>query len=426
MSEWQEYPNDSRIHSCRWDWCRNTYSTIFELIDHVTQDHVRTAVPCRLGDLSALLRAEEGIGGSISGLSESFDMEFANLSSSLPSPSAMSPITHAPLPFIDFSSPQTTRDRPSKRRRGMGSVSTSPLPVARLTSEKRNSSLTPSRRQNTPSFVMLASLAEATDVISNPELPDLDTMISNSLLPKRTTPRPVGTPKSNSTPRPLNSQSFSGSDESVERHLTQSAEMDPDAEDDDDDDGNAGNSFVLQPSSVAAESSENLYTGELNWVDEPAQSMDMPRSRSQSPSQSTSQSQRSDTTFHPSSPISLAIQRKQSWYQSRPKKSPIFGATQDSPRTSSAPHQNVFPLSSPCLNKQKTTQPQTPSPTTYRSGSLKIHATPKDSGRSQAAPGGNDLPTHAGWSELSLQSTSQLFDFPLQTQAPYRSQSLSQ
>jgi hypothetical protein len=54
------------IHGCRWAWCRLTFSTNKELVQHVIYEHVRRAIPVMRRDIPMLRRAEEGFGESIS------------------------------------------------------------------------------------------------------------------------------------------------------------------------------------------------------------------------------------------------------------------------------------------------------------------------------------------------------------------------
>lgn len=58
--------NSLEINACRWSWCRLTFLTNAELIHHVINDHVYTAIPIRRMDIPILKRAEEGIGESLS------------------------------------------------------------------------------------------------------------------------------------------------------------------------------------------------------------------------------------------------------------------------------------------------------------------------------------------------------------------------
>lgn len=50
--------------SCRWAWCRLTFSDNAGLVHHVLHDHLRRAIPVRRRDISMIKRAEEGKGES--------------------------------------------------------------------------------------------------------------------------------------------------------------------------------------------------------------------------------------------------------------------------------------------------------------------------------------------------------------------------
>lgn len=54
----------THIHSCRWDWCRLTFSSNVLLVHHVVHEHVHKAQPVRRHDVPLLRRAEEGLGES--------------------------------------------------------------------------------------------------------------------------------------------------------------------------------------------------------------------------------------------------------------------------------------------------------------------------------------------------------------------------
>lgn len=253
-------------------------------------------------------------------------------------------------------------------------------------------------------------------------MPDLDTLISNSIA--TTSGQKLFTTPDRSRENPR-SQSFSGSDGSVERHLTQSADMDFDSSFDD---------GIMRANGLG--NPENLYAGELNWTDD-EHSQNRPRSRSRSPtpsqsSQSQSQSQ-SESQLQPTSPPfpidttpprspNLPIQIRQSWYQtpgrvSRPKR------THHPPSPASIlTRQNDASASS---NASPEAQHGAPTPTkTYLSGSLKIQS---PAGRPNQPHDGTLNPSDImSQPQTAYQSASQMSTFFPQTQAPYRSQSTSQ
>jgi hypothetical protein len=53
-----------QLFSCRWAWCRLTFSDNVGLVHHVLHDHVRHAIPVRRRDISMIKRVEEGKGES--------------------------------------------------------------------------------------------------------------------------------------------------------------------------------------------------------------------------------------------------------------------------------------------------------------------------------------------------------------------------
>ncbi|KAJ7684007.1 hypothetical protein B0H17DRAFT_1073243 [Mycena rosella] len=339
----------SQYSVCRWNWCRNTYPTVSELLQHVQEAHVQTTKPCCLRDIPLHIRAEEGWGESMSGMTQIYGSHseapnhLENPSLSLLSPPASSPIPEVQSPIVESRSLQGTPERPAKRRRVM--PHDPPLPPSRSNSAQPPALAPPSQRLNrTPSFSTLAlpSGSGSAEPIQNPMFPDLDALIAGALRPK-----PVSTPD-------RSSQSFSGSDCSVERQLTQSVDMDLDT------------SFA----------DENLYAGELNWDGEPTD--EHPRPRSQTPSQSSqSQSQPRRVSSHPSPASILARQDT------------VFKAQSSSPAK------------------------------TYLSGSLDIHSPPQPDGGTVDP---RDMLSQSRYFEIASQAAS----YVLQTQAPYRSQSISQ
>ncbi|KAF7301821.1 C2H2-type domain-containing protein [Mycena indigotica] len=222
------------VYPCRWKWCRSVYNTTAELVKHV-QNHVQAEQPCRLRDLAEQLRAEEGIGRSISlGLGTN-----SQNSHSLDSFEAL----RQPLAMLSHSS----------------------------SSSSLANALSPVLRPTTPNLSAIENTSTP-DAIPNPELPELDTMISQQLSPSSRLP-------------------FYGSqdsDISVERQLTQDLDM----------------SFDVSQS--------NPYAGELNWT-----------GTSQSQSQSYSQ-QHSSASSSSSSQSQAGITQQRSTYT--PTRQPWYGS----------------------------------------------------------------------------------------------------
>ncbi|KAJ6539524.1 hypothetical protein B0H19DRAFT_363256 [Mycena capillaripes] len=414
MSQSSEYLN----LQCRWNWCTVVAPTAVDLLEHV-REHVRRTRACYVRDIPLHIRAEEGVGDSISGITigSGSNQSVTNnsypaldLSPSLPFPPASSPIPVAAIPTIDFSLLPSTPERPVKRRKIMSPANHSPsLSYSRSNSPRPPSETPPAQLPtSTPNFSTLASSSESAQAIPNPGFPDLDTLISNSLA-GGSVPKPLSTPTRTLPYENIGSQSFSGSDGSVERQLTQDVDTSFD---------DAPNSDEIVRANSLGDS-QNLYAGELNWDDE--STPNLPRSRSPTPSQSQSQRQRSSASvIDPSSRLSrdIPIQRRQSWYQSprrtsNPNKSP-FGVQQTPPTSS---------LTRPDPNTPSSQSPISTPVKTYLSGSLKIDSTPELRYGGTINPSVlHELPQYP---DFQSQSHSQI-PFVIQTQAPYRSQSMSQ
>ncbi|KAJ7129489.1 hypothetical protein C8R44DRAFT_872751 [Mycena epipterygia] len=382
----------SQIFECRWGWCRDAFATVPELLAHVRHDHVQKTVPCPLWEIPMLIRAEEGEGESMSGITIGFQSysqsgaqdnnSAVNPSLSLPSPPASSPIERFQSPTTGLS--QSPSERAAKRRRVMP-----PPSPSRSRSPSLTPPLTPPPRgpNVTPTFATIASQLEPdSEVIPNPKFPTLNTLIAGALAPR--------TPNKTRSQENPGSKSFSGSDRSVERHLTQSDDMDFDDTSFD----RAIMNFddeILRANGVG--DLDNVYREELHWSDEPAP--DFPRSRSQTPSQS-SQSQ---------------SQSQQQRSPGRPKKTvqPPSPATILARQNGSSPFS--YSSSPRALSKAQNRLLATPIKT-FSSGSLKIH--------SPVSPGQSGTVDPNILSQPSYPS--QMESFVLQTQAPYRSQSMSQ
>ncbi|KAJ7094605.1 hypothetical protein B0H15DRAFT_129960 [Mycena belliarum] len=274
---------------CRWKWCRDTYDSQNELLVHVRK-HVRETEPCSLRDVSLHIRAEEGLGESLSGMTVIYGSSnpIANPepnSSSLPSPPASSPIPNG-RPEARSRSLQITPERAAKRRRV-------PVPPDNLSSSRFNFAqplphISPPQDLNhTPSFSALALQPEPEPVILNPVFPEFNTLLERLLARK-----PINVPNGSS-------QSFSGSDYSVERHLTQSTDLDFDTNFTD-----VANVDAVQRAS-GLDHLENVYAGELAWDDEATQ--ERPGSRSRTPSHSSQSQSQSQSQLQSQPPMPAQI-----------------------------------------------------------------------------------------------------------------------
>ncbi|KAF8195695.1 hypothetical protein K438DRAFT_1968203 [Mycena galopus ATCC 62051] len=415
MSQSSDYSN---LHQCRWNWCRKTYPTVLDLAAHV-KEHVRETKPCRLRDIAELRRIEDGIGESLSGItlglgtqSEAQSLSTENPSLFLPSQGVPSPIPHLPspaislssqeisypvrdppLPAIDFSLLPETPSRPMKRRKIMSPNNNHPQTPSRLNSTQ---TFPPSgrSRSRTPGFASLALPDSAqAGFLPNPDFPDLDTLISNSLSRAPAPHNSLVTPNGNAASQ----QSFSGSDASVERQLTQDFDTSFD---------DALPNFAADANGLSE--SQNLYAGELNWDEGPAPNLPRSRSPTSSPSsQSQSQQQHSSPSLADASPrLSRALPSpaRQSWYQS-PRRVSNGKKTSPTLGLAGSPSSQPTPTRTPVK--------------TYLSGTLKI-STPESFDQGAINPRALHQPLYP---EFASQSPA---PFIVQTQAPYRSQSASQ
>ncbi|KAJ7240318.1 hypothetical protein B0H12DRAFT_55598 [Mycena haematopus] len=423
MSQPSDYSNP---HQCRWNWCRDTYPTVADLLAHV-REHVRQTKSCRVSEIPELRRIEDGVGESLSGITMGFgsyqsvaqgsrclhllvciclildigvdlapnpplSLPFPEVSSSsssvpqalttsFPSQDLSSPVLHAPLRAIDFSVLPDTPSRPLKRRKIM-----SPNNDLSPSRSRSNSVQTPPPRDlsRTPGFTSLA-FPDSTQAVPNPEFPDFNTLISNTLAGV-SAQNHFTTPNGKLLRGNANSQSFQASDAPLEGVL---------------------------PNFVGLGDSQNLYAGELNWDDGSVPTL--PRSRSRTPtpsSQSQSQQTRSSASSVDASlslSQALPLQRRQSWYQS--------------PRRVSNGKKTIIPgLAGQDVPSPATPQAKISTPVkTYLSGSFKI-----SSPESHSQPYGEAINPRIlhqpQYPEFSSQSQSPS-SFVIQTQAPYRSQS---
>ncbi|KAJ7044511.1 hypothetical protein C8F04DRAFT_588874 [Mycena alexandri] len=397
---------------CRWKWCSNTYRSVPELLEHV-REHVRQAEPCYIRDIPLNIRAEEGLGDSVSGMGYSQSLSQNHSADPAPSHSAAL-IEDVSLPAIHHPRLSRTPERAAKRRKISPdtNVPSFSLPRSRATSE----SPPPPGINRTPSFAMLALPPNSAEQIPNPKFPDLNTLISETLAPRThdTDPfslappvrDPFSTPNRFLSQENPGSQSFSGSDRSVERQLTQGLDT----------------SFVANSTdaimSNGLDGSQNIYAGELQWDDEASQRL--PRSRSPTPinssdtqSQSPPQSIPVDTS--PRLPHQIPSPGRQSWYQSPRRVSHSKKTPPGGPQTPTVSH--FAPPNAP-----DTPSPQAKISTprnVYLSGSLKIQS-PFDAHR---RPYGDTLdPSVLSQPQYSQSPSS----FIPQTQAPYRYESMSQ
>ncbi|TDL15854.1 hypothetical protein BD410DRAFT_732066, partial [Rickenella mellea] len=49
------------LAACRWEWCRSSFQSQDELVEHVLHEHIDNVHPVKRKDLGILRRAEEGV-----------------------------------------------------------------------------------------------------------------------------------------------------------------------------------------------------------------------------------------------------------------------------------------------------------------------------------------------------------------------------
>ncbi|RDB22544.1 hypothetical protein Hypma_010019 [Hypsizygus marmoreus] len=443
LSQNQDLPH---IHACRWAWCRLAFFSNTELVQHVIHDHVHNAVPVKRKDIPMLRRAEEGLGESLSlsgfGMSHPSREDEASgskirpeetsleveLPSSLPSPPASSPTSlshaisfeedeghsppHAASPdhmFVRNSSPKNFHafDRQSLSR-------------SRITPKNLTRSISPmtpppeqARDPGTPTFASLSSplnspSAETPDV---PPTPSFNSMVDNAIGVKRRRNNDSEAERHrvswfgfSESSHSQSSQTSSGSHDLVEKQLTQSMDMSMDS----------------PPRGHSAEVAASPPPRERNL---PAPI-----------SISAAQNMPVDAGGCPSPPVATPVRTRQPWYGTLPPKRPrnaassMVGAGQSVPRKRSSLYASQSIPSQPSNEDIHATSSEGH---VFRSGTLKF--TPV------AAPSGDD---HGGvadpysqdpypsWTQSQSETQESSLDYlsypPLQTQAPYQSQSLSQ
>ncbi|KZT22438.1 hypothetical protein NEOLEDRAFT_1149978 [Neolentinus lepideus HHB14362 ss-1] len=91
--------------ACRWDWCRATFSSNKSLVDHVTEDHIKTAKPVKRRELPLIQRAEEGT----SGLTDSLLGSTGQSSSQTIDSASAAALFHEPSPVVTIRTPSPSR-----------------------------------------------------------------------------------------------------------------------------------------------------------------------------------------------------------------------------------------------------------------------------------------------------------------------------
>lgn len=322
-------------------------------------------------------------------------------------------------------------------------------PLSGTPSPPKISTLAPPDRQ-TPTFASLSSSPSGSPALLDyPDSPDLNQLITDVVGEKRTY---ESDPHQGSRARKRmryewashDSHASSDSHDSVERQLTQTPEMDADADafgepDDEYISTNPSSQSQKSESLAQATRSPDLYAGEIDWSSGERASH-FATTGTSSPADSSSQSQMSlplnistQTPAIPSAPSPHPLVQRQAWYQApRPRKK--SGASKSSKTDATRAGSSSTTQSQQRVTRRapgRTELTSAPSAKSFRSGSLKISpakdlattqpSNPADAGACHSV---DSQSNHDDWAES--QDSSQPFSYVPQTQAPYQSQSLSQ
>ncbi|KIM46387.1 hypothetical protein M413DRAFT_441479 [Hebeloma cylindrosporum] len=464
-----DVPSQVHIYSCKWAWCRSVFEEHPSLVHHVVHDHARRSIPVRRRDIPMIRRVEEGSGES---LKISYMMDRTGSStqdsqkpmsqgsqinpptSSLPSPPKSSPVNHSsPLPVeplrgnVDPQSPSSSVVNQQKLHHSAGSGTNAFVRPATPDITLRSQVV-----ESTPTFASLSSPADSPAPLPVPNSPAFSSLVSSKKrklvfdLPENATPN-------HSRSHPLSqssiSQSSTGSQMSVEHQLTQSLEeadedvSDRDAMGEHEDDIPE---FPLTGSdSDGSHSQLNSFAVHVHkpkscspTIPHPSQ----PEFDSTAPQQLCSPPPLVSPTFAVSTP------QRQNWYQSAvvrkrnknaeaeeglvklatpsPSKSDA-SASQASDRRSRTPRSR--PSSKPKKFRSGTLQIKTVAslPEPIPEGSETFEPLPdQDQTMSQDLVEADVNNSPQSYMDLDSQSTQDYSYPPLQTQAPYQSQYLSQ
>ncbi|KAJ3576199.1 hypothetical protein NP233_g614 [Leucocoprinus birnbaumii] len=208
-------------HRCWWAWCRHDFYTKQDLLDHVVAAHVQSARPVRLTDIYALQTAEDSYWDS---------QYFENLQTSLPklqSQQANQFQEESICQGIDM--PSSLPSPPASSPQDPGT----PVPVQSLndeppqvfpSSKSPHVPITPSSKQylvdahmSTPSFTSLSSQLDSPEkaLYNNPLSPPFDLLVAQA------TNRALSLPENEESNDAVDSLSEDSSQESVFNQLTQ-------------------------------------------------------------------------------------------------------------------------------------------------------------------------------------------------------------
>ncbi|KAF8969449.1 hypothetical protein BDZ97DRAFT_1795694 [Flammula alnicola] len=327
------------IYSCKWAWCRCTFSDNAALVHHVVHDHARRSIPVRRRDIAMIRRAEEGSGESFkisylmkdlyssnSEKSTQISAEQASVipaakepSSSLPSPPASSPPFYVarsqagPLPTRQSSStPPTSESQeenqplPEPSTAGKATKAAVPSATPELEASQEQRAIV-----STPTFASLSSPADSPAPLPIPNSPSFSSLVERPNKRKLAFEVPENAPQSKlyhsqSHPLSQSTSSFSstGSQLSVEMQLTQSPESGSEGDDSDEDAVGeideaeqlplehvtaSDSSDAVAPAPVTNKDQEQeLYKAELPW--DPSQHQESQNAFSSEPDSSMQES----------------------------------------------------------------------------------------------------------------------------------------
>lgn len=262
-----------------------------------------------------------------------------------------------------------------------------------------------SSRYGTPSFAALSSSlpGSPSPQLLIPKSPSLEEQVLSRGLKRKATPAEQNIDQ----PSFSNSQSSTDSFDSVEQQLTQNPDSDVDAE----------SSPGLDHGRIPSQTPGAIYAGELNWSRHETTSM-YPSLPPSSLSQSLIQQPETQESLQPSiSPPSVSpaplMSRPQPWYQLAPPK-------RKKSKTGFPSHSSQLQAQAQANSHSSRLSPDAK----FRSGSIQIQPTSDHPGGKGGFIDSSQAPISQ--SDLNFDWEPSQSEPPLQTQAPYQSQSLSQ
>ena len=385
-----------KLHSCRWGWCCLNFDSNSDLVHHVVYDHVINSIPVRRRDVHMLRRAEEGIGSeslTLSGvmhidtpdIDNAFDTIDGEFSFSLAKPhrsdhcfSLVLSIAQQRSPPLSPSSSNQVLPNPSRHCTRQSSRSPS-----------HKSSEIPKNTFHTPRVKSFSSLssspASSSAIPSLPASPSFNDLISTSAHPKPS-PHPPHANGLERVPFGTGTQTSPGSissHEKVEQQLTQGMDVDLDA------DGETDDGCTQSDAGIVIRNALEM----LHRTSQPPISL-------------------------VAAPAPVLQRQRQTWYQAPSMR---FNKTSQHSKRPRVP-----PIVESTLSADRDEDLGTLSPDNNKSAGNQISYALTSSRQGQVDAATPDKSSHSSQPRAS-DSQNLNFSFAyLQTQAPYRSQSLSQ